>query len=455
MITSISPIDGRYEKDVKELSAYFSEYALFQYRLRVEIEYLIALGNEKGVRELKPFTRAEQARLHAMVKKFSVQDAKRVSAIEKTTNHDVKALEYFVKEKLAKTSFRNRLEWFHFALTSEDVNNLAYALMWKDALALVVLPSLQKILKQLNTFASRTKNDAMLSFTHGQPATPTTVGKELAVFAARLLRQYMQLTQHNLCGKLGGAVGTWSAHVLAYPNVNWLRFSEQFIRRLGLEPNLVTTQIENHDSLAESAHILMRANAILLDLTRDMWLYISRGIFTQKKREGEIGSSTMPHKINPIMFENAEGNLGLANALLTHLAEKLPISRMQRDLSDSTVLRNQGVALAHSLLAIKNLLKGLARVAVNKTQLAKELTDHPEVLAEAVQTILRKVSYEKPYEALKELTRGERVTLTSLSAFVKSLDIPRAEKKKLLRLTPQEYTGLAAKIVSLQGPTLK
>lgn len=447
MLTAISPIDGRYEKEVKDLSEFFSEHALFKYRLRVEIEYLIALGNEKGVRELSPFTKAEQTRLRALYKTFSFTDAKRVSEIEKTTDHDVKALEYFVKEKLEKTSFRNRLEWFHFALTSEDVNNLAYSLMWKDAIDKVILPTLQKVNTELKALATRTKNDALLSLTHGQPATPTTVGKEMMVFVARLSQQYAQLARHTLNGKVSGAAGTWSAHVLAYPNVNWLRFSENFISRLGLRANFLTTQIENHDSLAESEHILMRTNTILLDFTRDMWFYISRGIFSQKKRPGEVGSSTMPHKINPIKFENAEGNLGIANALLSHLTQKLPISRMQRDLSDSTVLRNQGVPLAHSLLACKNILNGLSRVAVNKAQLAKELNEHPEVLAEAVQTVLRKVGYEKPYEAIKELTRGEHVTLASLRAFIKKLDIPSAEKQKLLRLTPKTYTGLASSLV--------
>lgn len=448
MITSTSPIDGRYEKELKELSEYFSEFALFKYRLRVEIEYLIALGNERGVRELKPFTRAEQSRLRALYQKFSTQDAKRVAAIEKTTNHDVKALEYFVKERLAKTSFRDRLEWFHFALTSEDVNNLAYSLMWKDALQEVYLPALTKLEQELGKRAGQYAADALLSLTHGQPATPTTVGKEFAVFRMRLLRQRTQLENHRLLGKLGGATGTWSAQVAAYPKVNWLAFTERFTRSLGLEPNLFTTQIESHDSLIESYHIVSRVNSILLDFSRDMWLYISREIFTQQKKRGEIGSSTMPHKINPIKFENAEGNLGIANALLTHFAEKLPISRMQRDLSDSTALRNQGVALAHSLLAVKNLLNGLSRVNLNRAHTAQELDDHWEVLAEAVQTILRKHGHEKGYEQLKELTRGEKVTRDTLRACINSMDIPSADKTKLLKLTPQTYTGLSSTLVS-------
>jgi len=441
----ISPLDGRYYNSVKELSEYFSESALMGYRLKVEIEYLIALGNEKAIKNLPPFSKDEQTRLQKIYHNFNTAGAEKVKKIEATTNHDVKAIEYYIQGKVRKSLH----PWIHFALTSEDVNNLSYSLMWQDGLYLVYLPALQSVNKELKKMARKYKNASMLALTHGQPATPTTFGKELAVFCARLNRQIDQIKTHTLLGKFGGATGTWSAQTVAYPKVNWLNFSERFIKKLGLEPNLITTQIEPHDSLAESFHQVVRINSILTDLCRDMWSYISRGILVQKKVTGEVGSSTMPHKINPIQFENAEGNMGIANALLNHLATKLPISRMQRDLTDSTTLRNQGVALGHSYLALQNILKGLSRITINKVQMANELDNHWEILAEAVQTILRKSGKQDAYEQLKALTRGQSINAESMAEFVSGLKISDDDKQTLLSLTPESYIGLAPKLVDL------
>lgn len=448
-LINISPIDGRYSNQTSELSQYFSEMALMKYRVMIEIEYLIAVSKEKGVKEIKPLSFVQQKKLRSLYEKFSLSDAKAIKKIENKVKHDVKAIEYFLQKKLEKISLQKYIPFIHFALTSEDINNLSYSLMWRDGLYQVYLKSLFDIYKNLFTLAKKYKNISMLSLTHGQAATPTTVGKEIAVVVARLDRQIKQLKQHTLQGKLGGATGTWGAHVIAYPNVNWIDFSTKFIKSLGLEPNLITIQIEPHDSMAESFQNLIRINSILTDFCRDTWLYISRGIFTQKNKVGEIGSSTMPHKINPIYFENAEGNLGLANAYLSHLSQKLPTSRMQRDLTDSTVLRNQGVALAHSLLACKNILNGLSRLTINQEQLKKELSGNPEVLAEAIQTILRKLGHNDAYEQLKELTRGEKMTMEYMHDFINNLDLPKSEKQKLLKLTPEKYIGLAKKITGL------
>ena len=444
-LNTVSPLDGRYGSSVKDLSAYFSELALIRYRLKVEIEYLIALGNEKEVKELFPFSNTEQVRLRIIYENFNSTDAEKIKDIEVITNHDVKAIEYFIQGKLKKSLH----PWIHFALTSEDVNNLSYSLMWQDGLQQVYLPTLHHVNKELKNLARKHKNAPMLALTHGQPATPTTFGKELAVFCRRLKRQIDQIKAHKLLGKFNGATGTWSAHMVAYPKVNWMRFSEQFIKSLGLEPNMITTQIEPHDSASESYHQIARVNSILTDLCRDMWLYISRGILGQKKVAGEVGSSTMPHKINPIQFENADGNMGIANALLNHLATKLPISRMQRDLTDSTTLRNQGVALGHSYLALHNILKGLGRITINKTQMSKELDNHWEVLSEAVQTILRKTGKQEAYEQLKVLTQGQFINAEAMAKFVSGLNIPEEDKKTLLRLTPASYIGLAPKLVDL------
>ncbi len=438
-------MDGRYANSVKELSKYFSEKALIRYRLKIEIEYLIALGNEKEIKNLPPFSNTEQARLKKIYENFDAKDAEMVKIIESTTNHDVKAIEYFIQDKVKKSLH----PWIHFALTSEDVNNLSYSLMWQDGLKDVYLPVLQNVNKELKKQARRYKNTSMLALTHGQPATPTTFGKELAVFCNRLYRQIDQIKNHKLLGKFGGATGTWSAHMVAYPKVNWLRFGEQFIKKLGLEPNLITTQIEPHDSLAESFHQIVRVNSILTNLCRDMWLYISRDLLGQKKVPGEVGSSTMPHKVNPIQFENAEGNLGIANSLFNHLAIKLPISRMQRDLTDSTTLRNHGVAMAHSYLALQNIIKGLSRISINKMQMSSELDSHWEVLSEAVQTILRKAGKPDAYEQLKEITRGQSIDADLIAEFVSGLKISDDDKQMLLSLTPESYIGLAPKLVDL------
>ncbi len=442
-LTSISPLDGRYNKAVEELTEYFSEPALMYYRIKVEIEYLIALGDEKGIKELPAFSKTEQIKLRNIYKNFNSSAAQKVKDIEEITNHDVKAVEYYLQGRLKKSLH----PWIHFALTSEDVNNLSYSLMWQDGLNQVYLPALKTVNKELKKLARKYKNVSMLALTHGQPATPTSLGKEFAVFAGRLQRQLQHIKSHRLLGKLSGATGTWAAHVTAYPNINWINFSKRFVKSLGLEPNLITTQIESNDSLAESYHNLIRVNTILLDFCRDVWLYISRGVFGQKTKSGEVGSSTMPHKVNPIQFENAEGNLGIANAYLSHLAQTLPVSRMQRDLSGSTIIRNQGVPLAHSLLACKNIVKGIDRLTVNRKKIREELDNHWEVLAEAIQTTLRKSGDRLPYERLKNLTRGQKITQEDIQAFVQSLDLPKKEKQTLLDLTPENYTGLAARIV--------
>jgi len=442
-LNNISPLDGRYASRVKDLSDYFSESALMRYRLKVEIEYLIALGNEKAIQELSLFSKDEQTRLRNIYRNFSSAGAEKVKEIEVTTNHDVKAIEYYIQGRVKKSLH----PWVHFALTSEDVNNLSYSLMWQDGLRRVFLPALQSVNRELKKLARKYKRSPMLALTHGQPATPTIFGKELAVFCARLDRQISQIKAHTLLGKFGGATGTWSAQTVAYPKVNWLKFADRFIKKLGLEPNLITTQIESHDSLAESFHQLVRVNSILTDLCRDIWSYISRGILEQKKIAGEVGSSTMPHKINPIQFENAEGNMGVANALFNHLAIKLPISRMQRDLTDSTTLRNQGVALGHSYLALQNILKGLDRISINKTIMSEELNNHWEVLAEAIQTILRKSGKTDAYEQLKELTRGKMIRTESVTEFVAGLNLSDEDKQTLLNLTPENYIGLASKLV--------
>jgi adenylosuccinate lyase len=444
-LSNISPLDGRYANSIAELSKYFSESALMGYRLKVEIEYLIALSNEKSINDLPPFSKDEQERLRKIYQNFNLVGAEKVKEIEATTNHDVKAIEYYIQGKVKKSLH----PWIHFALTSEDVNNLSYSLMWQDGLKQVYQSSLQLVNKELKKLARKYKEASMLALTHGQPATPTTFGKELAVFCSRLDRQIGQIKSHILLGKFSGATGTWSAHVAAYPNVNWRRFASKFIKSLGLKPNLITTQIESHDSLAESFHQVVRINSILTDLCRDMWSYISRGILVQKKVAGEVGSSTMPHKINPIQFENAEGNLGIANGLLNHLATKLPISRIQRDLTDSTTLRNQGVALGHSYLALQNILKGLGRITINKVQMSAELNNHWEVLGEAIQTILRKSGKQDAYEQLKSLTQGQSINAESMAEFVSGLKISDEDKQTLLELTPELYTGLSSKLVDL------
>ena len=446
MKDSISPLDGRYSSYVEELLPFFSEKALMRYRVMIEIEYLIALSKEKKFDGLPKFTKKQEASYRNIYLKFNSISADKIKKIERQTNHDVKAVEYYIRSKVNKSIH----PWVHFALTSEDVNNLSYTLMWKDALNKIYIPQLKSLMSELNLLSRKYSNSPMLSMTHGQAATPTTFGKEIKVFAKRIERQIVGINKHKLLGKFGGATGTWSTHTVVYPNINWILFAKNYIKSLNLDPNIVTTQIEPHDSIAESYHQLVRINSILTDLCRDFWYYISRGILIQKKIKGEIGSSAMPHKINPIQFENAEGNLGISNALLNHLATKLPVSRMQRDLSDSTVLRNQGVALGHSLLGIKNILNGLKRIQVDKIQMNIELDSHWEILAEAIQTVLRKNGKDDAYEKLKELTRGHSINQKTLRIFIESLDIPKRDKKTLLSLTPHNYYGLATKLSRLK-----
>lgn len=449
-LKAISPLDGRYSKSTENLSNYFSEHALIRYRTKVEIEYLISLSLEKEIQELKPFSEKDKEKLRKIYTSFNIDDSKRVKAIEVATNHDVKAVEYFIREKLEKINKKRIFPWIHFALTSEDINNLSYSLMWQEAFKKEFLPKLNEVIKKLKTISKQFANTPMLSLTHGQSATPTTFGKEIKVFIHRLNRQSAQMKNHTLLGKFSGATGTWAAHSIAYPKVNWLQFTRKFVSSLGLEPNLITTQIEPHDSVVESYHSIIRSNNILTDLCRDIWSYVSRGILKQKKIPGEVGSSTMPHKINPIQFENAEGNLGLATAIFDHLSNKLPISRMQRDLTDSTTLRNQGVAMGYSYLAYKNILKGLARITVDKPKMKSELDSHWEVLAEAIQTILRKTGSDNAYEQLKNMTQGTEINQASILEFVKLLRIPEEEKNKLINLTPDQYIGIAAKLIELK-----
>ena len=449
-LKTISPLDGRYSKNTESLSDYFSEYALIRYRIKVEIEYLIALSIEKDVKELDPISETEKQKLRKIYTSFNLEDAKRVKAIEVATNHDVKAVEYFIRERLEKMNKKRMFPWIHFALTSEDINNLSYSLMWQEALKDQYSPVFQEIIKKLRSISKQFSNTPMLALTHGQSATPTTFGKEISVFVHRLNRQSEQIKKHKLQGKFSGATGTWAAHYTAYPKINWLQFSKKFITSLELEPNLVTTQIEPHDSLVESYQSIIRVNNVLIDLCRDIWSYVSRGILKQKRVPGEVGSSTMPHKINPIQFENAEGNLGLAISILTHLSNKLPISRMQRDLTDSTTLRNQGVAMAYSYLSFKNILKGLRRITVNKNEMKNELNSHWEVLAEAVQTILRKAGSDNAYEQLKNMTQGETIDQSSINDFVKLLRVPEEDKNRLINLTPEEYIGIAPSLVDLK-----
>lgn len=440
---ALSPLDGRYSSSVKELNAYFSEAALMRYRVYVEVEYLIALGREKKIHELPALSDRQKNRLRSSYQKFDLNSAQIVKNIEAETNHDVKAIEYYIQKHCGAKLH----PWIHFALTSEDINNISYTLMWCHAMKQVYVPMLTKLQRDLKAMAKRYRSVPMLSMTHGQPATPTTFGKELGVLFKRIDRQMVQIKKQSFLGKLSGATGTWSAHTSAYPKMDWVKFTSKFVRSLGLQPNTVTTQIEPHDSMAESFHQILRINSILKDLCQDLWMYVSRGILSQKKVAGEVGSSTMPHKINPIQFENAEGNLGLSNALLSHLAQKLPISRMQRDLTDSTVLRNQGVALGYSFLALKSISKGLSRITINKNKMKFELNEHWEVLAEAIQTILRKEGKIDAYEKLKDLTRGEKINESSITDFISSLKISDENKDALLSLKPESYVGKASDII--------
>ncbi|MEK7876810.1 MAG: adenylosuccinate lyase [Pseudomonadota bacterium] len=447
-LTALSPLDGRYGGKVEPLRRHFSELGLIGYRVRIEVEWLKALAAEPGIKEVPAFSVATIRQLDAIIWKFSEADGAAVKSIEARTNHDVKAIEYFLKDKLeANAEIARVAEFIHFACTSEDINNLCHALMLKAARDEVLLPALGQIIDRLAALARKLAGAAMLAHTHGQPASPTTLGKELANVVARLRRARDRITAVPLLGKINGAVGNYNAHLAAYPGVDWEKFARRFVEGLGLEFNPYTIQIEPHDALAELFDAYARANTILLDFDRDVWGYISLGYFTQKTRAGEIGSSTMPHKVNPIDFENSEGNLGVANALLRHMSDKLPVSRWQRDLTDSTVLRNMGVALGHTLLAWDSCLKGLGKLEANRAQLAADLDSNWDVLAEQIQTVMRRYGVAGAYEQLKDLTRGKGgITRVSLHAFIKTLAIPAAEKKRLLALTPATYIGKAAEL---------
>lgn len=444
-LTALSPLDGRYAAKAEALRPIFSEFGLMHRRVQVEIAWLLALAADLRIGELAPFSAAQVAQLQAIADSFGVDDGARIKAIEATTNHDVKAVEYFIKERMGDDAqLAKAKEFVHFACTSEDINNLSYALMLRDAREQVLLPTFDKVIAILRTMAHAQAEVPMLSRTHGQTASPSTLGKELANVVARLERQRTQLAALQIPGKINGAVGNYNAHAIAYPEVDWRGFSHRFVESLGLDYNAYTTQIEPHDGIAEYCDAVRRANIILIDLARDIWGYISLGYFKQSLKAGEVGSSTMPHKVNPIDFENAEGNLGLANALLGHFAEKLPISRWQRDLTDSTVLRALGTAFGHTLVALESLLKGLGKLTVNADRLAADLDASWEVLAEAVQTVMRRYGLPEPYEQLKALTRGQGITRESMRTFIEGLDLPADAKQRLLDLTPGGYVGLAA-----------
>ncbi len=452
-LTALSPLDGRYRRVAARLAPYFSEYGLIRYRVRVELEWLKALAQEPAVTEVPSFSAATLAELDALANGFSLADAQRVKAIEQTTNHDVKAVEYFLKERLADNTEVMRVkEFIHFACTSEDINNLAHGLMLRDARAEVLLPTLRQLRDKLQALAVQFADLPMLARTHGQPATPTTLGKELANVVYRLDRALVRLASVEILGKLNGAVGNYNAHLAAYPEVDWEAVAGRFVASLGLVFNPYTIQIEPHDYMAELFDAYARVNSVLIDLDRDVWTYISLGYFKQKVKAGEVGSSTMPHKVNPIDFENSEGNLGLANAMLRHLAEKLPISRLQRDLTDSTVLRNMGTALGYSLLGYESCLKGLDKLEANPEQLMADLDANWEVLAEAIQTVMRRYGIANPYEQLKALTRGKRgISRDTLAEFIQGLDLPPAVKQRLLEMTPASYTGKAAELARRIG----
>ena len=443
-LTALSPLDGRYSARLDPLRPYFSEYALIRFRTRIEIEWLKALARNPDIPEVGPFSEETVAQLDQLAAQFSETDAAQIKAIEVRTNHDVKALEYWLREKLSDNAeIVAAAEFIHFGCTSEDINNLSHALMLTGARDGVLLPAIDTLIDTLLSLAHGQAAIPMLSRTHGQTATPTTVGKEFANVVARLGRQRHSLAALSLTGKFNGAVGNYNAHLSAYPDLDWLAFCRSFVEGLGLEFNPYTTQIEPHDTIAELMQAYSRINTILIDLDRDLWGYISLGYFRQKPKAGEVGSSTMPHKVNPIDFENSEGNLGLANALLAHLAEKLPVSRWQRDLTDSTVLRNMGVALGHSLLGYDACLKGLGKLETDPERIRADLDEAWEVLAEPIQTVMRKTGLANAYDRLKDLTRGKAIDQALLQEFIRELPLPEADKARLLALRPSDYTGLA------------
>ena len=439
---AVSPIDGRYRKQVEDLSLYFSEYALIKYRVRVEIEYFIALC-ELPLEQLKSFDQANFEALRNIYRNFSTEDAQRVKDIEKVTNHDVKAVEYFIKEEFKKLGIEKYGEFVHFGLTSQDINNTSVPLSLLEGIRDTYMPALNEVIAILEDFSKEWENVSMLAHTHGQPASPTRLGKEIYVFVARLKEQLRLLEQVPYSAKFGGATGNFNAHNFAYPNIDWNKFAASFVEgKLGLKRSYPTTQIEHYDNLAALFHNLERINTILIDLARDMWTYISMEYFRQKVKAGEVGSSAMPHKVNPIDFENAEGNFGIANAIYAHLASKLPVSRLQRDLTDSTVLRNVGVPLAHSIISLRSLKKGLGKLILNEAALDRDLEANWAVVAEGIQTVLRREGYPNPYEALKALTRGNAgITKESIQEFVKELNVSDSVKQEILVITPQNYVG--------------
>ena len=452
-ITALTPLDGRYADKTQELGPIFSEFGLIKRRVKVEIEWLLALAAQAEIVELPEFGVFARASLRGISNSFEVADAEAIKKIERTTNHDVKAVEYWIKDRLnADAELSAAREFVHFALTSEDVNNLAYALMLKDAREDVLLPMLDQLLAHLAAMAREHAQVSMLSRTHGQTASPTTLGKEIGNVWYRLKRQREQLASISLLGKCAGAVSNYNAHHIAYPEVPWPQMAEQFVCSLGLEFNPLTTQIEPHDFIAEFCDVCRRINTIWIDFARDVWSYISLGYFRQLKVEGEVGSSTMPHKVNPIDFENAEGNFGLANALFQHFSEKLPISRLQRDLTDSTVLRALGSAFGHMLIACKSLQKGLSKLQIDEAKMAQDLDGAWEVLAEAIQTVMRRYGLENPYEQLKMLTRGSKIDAQKSREFIATLAIPEAAKQRLMALTPASYVGLAPDLVAMYIP---
>ena len=444
LLLAISPLDGRYKSKCEDLAPYFSEFALMRYRVLVEVKWLQKLSEHDQIDELQAISDRGLEYLNGLVESFSIADAQRIKAIEATTNHDVKAVEYFIKEKFENnTELSGQLEFVHFACTSEDINNLAYALMMRDGRDKVLLNQMREIENQLAQLANNFADQPMLSRTHGQPASPSTIGKEFANVAHRLRRQIAQIESSEILGKINGAVGNYNAHLAAYPSIDWQATAKEFVEGLGLSWNPYTTQIEPHDYVAELFDAVCRFNTVLIDFNRDIWAYISLGYFKQRTIAGEVGSSTMPHKVNPIDFENSEGNLGIANAIMTHLSEKLPISRWQRDLTDSTVLRNIGTGLAYSLIAYRATMKGIAKLELNAQAVDEDIDSSWEILAEPIQTVMRRYRIEKPYEKLKELTRGKQIDQQSVQKFIKNLTIPESAKQELLQLTPRKYLGNA------------
>jgi adenylosuccinate lyase len=441
-LEAISPVDGRYSKTTAVLQSYFSEYALFKYRLRIEIEYLIELSLP-GLPCEGLFSSNDIDALRKIYLDFSLEDALKIKEIEQKTNHDIKALEYFIKERLDEMGLSASREWVHFGLTSQDINNTAIPLSLKEASEQVLFPAIQQLIEHLNQLASDWREVSMLARTHGQPASPTSLGKEVYVFVERLELEFAKLKNTVWAAKFGGATGNFNAHHVAFPQTDWVAFANQFLSRVGLYRSRTTTQIEHYDQLASYCHNVIRIHSILIDLCRDVWTYISMEYFRQKVKAGETGSSAMPHKVNPIDFENAEGNLGYSNAILGFLAEKLPVSRLQRDLTDSTVLRNIGMPISHSIIAIQSVQKGLGKLLLNQQAITNDLNKHAAVVAEAIQTILRRESYPNPYEALKELTRGkDQVNLDDIRDFVNQLDVSEHVKQELLSVTPSNYTGI-------------